>query len=81
MWHGLQTITNYKGKSRRDLPSDVSLQDELNAFYACVEAGNTESYIRAPAVPNDYVILLSIENVSKTLSWKLPPGTPEVDLK
>ena len=34
MWQGLQTITNYKGKHSCELPSDSSLQDELNHFYA-----------------------------------------------
>jgi hypothetical protein len=33
-WEGLKTITDYKGKPRRELPSDTSLPDELNAFYA-----------------------------------------------
>ena len=27
MWQGLKTITDYKGKPRRELPSDVSLPD------------------------------------------------------
>ena len=30
MWQGLQTITDYKGKHSRKLPSDKSLPDELN---------------------------------------------------
>jgi hypothetical protein len=66
MWQGLQTITDYKGKPSRELPSDVSLPDELNAFYARFEASNTESCMRAPAVPDDCVITLSISDVSKT---------------
>jgi hypothetical protein len=33
MWQGLQTITGYKGKPSRELPSDASLPDKLNAFY------------------------------------------------
>ncbi|XP_071229452.1 uncharacterized protein [Salvelinus alpinus] len=37
MWQGLQTITNYKGKPSRELPTDTSLLDKLNAFYACFE--------------------------------------------
>ena len=37
-----KTITDYKGKPRRELPSDASLPDELNAFYARFEASNTE---------------------------------------
>jgi hypothetical protein len=34
MWQGLQTITDYKGKPSRELPNEVSLPGELNAFYA-----------------------------------------------
>ena len=41
MWQDLQTITEYKGKLSRELPSDTSLPDELNNFYARFEADNT----------------------------------------
>ena len=34
MWQGFKTFTDYKGKPSRELPSDASLSDELNAFYA-----------------------------------------------
>jgi hypothetical protein len=53
MWQGLQT-------------SDTSLPDKLNYFYARFEANNTETCMRAPAVPEDCVITLSAANVSKT---------------
>ena len=33
MWQGLKTITDYKGKPRRELLSDASLPDKLNAFF------------------------------------------------
>jgi hypothetical protein len=66
MWQGLQTITDYKGKPRRELPSDESLPDELNAIYACFEASNTEACIRALVFPDDCVITLSVADVSKT---------------
>ena len=32
MWQGLQTITDYKGKPRRERPSDVNLPDGLMPF-------------------------------------------------
>ena len=63
MWQGLQTITNYKGKPSHEVPSDASLPDELNAFYARFEASNTEPCMRAIAVPDDCVISLSVANV------------------
>ena len=64
MWLGLQTITDYKEKHRRELPSDTSLPDELNYFYARLEAINTEICMRAPAVPDNCVITLSTADVS-----------------
>ena len=55
MWQGLQTITDYNGKHSRELHSDTSLPDELNYFYARFKANNTETCMRAPAVPEDCV--------------------------
>ena len=56
MWQGWQSITVYKGKHSRELPSDTSLPDKLNDFYARFEASNTEACMRASAVPDDCVI-------------------------
>ena len=56
LWQGLQTFTDYKGKPSRELPSDASLPDGLNAFCARFEASNTETCMRAPALPDDCVI-------------------------
>ena len=66
MCQGLQTITDYKGKHSRELPSDKSLPDKLNYFYNRFEANNTETCLRAPAVPEDSVITLSTADMSKT---------------
>ena len=65
-WQGLQTITDYKGKHSRELPSDTSLPEELNNFYARFEASNAEACMRASAVPDDCAITFSIADVSKT---------------
>ena len=62
----MKNITDYKRKHSRELPSDTGLPDELNYFYARFEAGNTETWMRASAVPDDYVIKLSAADVSKT---------------
>ena len=66
MWQGLQTITGYKGKHSRKLPSDTSLPDELNHFYALFDASNTEACMRASAVQDNCVITLFVADVSKT---------------
>jgi hypothetical protein len=63
MWQGLQTITDYKGKHGHELPSDTSLQDVLNYFYAHFEASNTKACMRASAVLDDCVIMLSVADV------------------
>ena len=66
MWQCLQTITDYKGKHSQELPSDTSLADKLNYFYAHFEASNTETCMSASAVPDDCVITLSAAVVSNT---------------
>ena len=83
MWQGLKAITDYKGKHRRELPSDVSLPDELNAFHARFESSNTEACLRAPAVLDDCVKTLSVADVSKTFKYKAvgPDGLPGRVLK
>jgi hypothetical protein len=53
-------------KPRRELHSDASLPDELNAFYAHFKASNTEPYMRTSAVPDNSVITLSVDDLSKT---------------
>ena len=68
----LQTITDYKEKRSRELPSDASRPDELNAFYVHVEASNTEPFIRAPAFPDDCVITLSVADVRPHINTIIP---------
>jgi hypothetical protein len=66
MWQGLQTIMDYKGKQSRVLPSDTSLPDNINYFYACFKASNTKACMRAQDVPDNCVITLFVVDVSKT---------------
>ena len=53
-------------KHSLELPSDTSLPDVLNHFYARFEESNTEACMRASAVLDDCVITLSVADVSKT---------------
>ena len=69
----MKTITDYKRKPSRELPSDASLPDELNAFYAHFEASNTEACMTAPAVLNNCVIARSVADVSKTFKQVIIP--------
>ena len=65
---GLANYYRLQRDASHELPSDTNLPDELNYFYARFEASNTEICMRAPAVPEDYVITLSVADVSKTRS-------------
>ena len=78
MWQGLKIIKDYKGKPRRELPSDTSLPDELNYFYARFKASNTDTCMRVPAVLGDSVITLSVAEVNKIIKQdpRLPGGLP-----
>ena len=74
MWQGLQTITDYKGKHSRELPSDTGLPDKLNNFYARFKASNTETCMRAPAVPDHCVIMLSAVRPLNKSTFTRPQG-------
>ena len=58
--HRLWSSSTTKGSTATRWPG------ELNCFYFCFEASNTEACIRASAVLEDCVIMLSIADVSKT---------------
>ena len=62
----MHTITEYKWKHSREQPSDTRLTVELNYFYACFEASNTDTCMRASAVLDDCVVMFSIADVRKT---------------
>ena len=63
MWQGLQTITDYKGKTRHVVDTDVLLPDKLNTFFARFEY-NTVPPTR-PA-PKDCGLSFSSVDVSKS---------------
>ena len=65
----MQTITDYKGKHSRELPSDTSLPDELIYFYACFEASNTEACMRASAVLDDFVPTVTVPTYPNQKPW------------
>ena len=72
-----------KGKHSRELPSDTSLPDKLNNFYARFKASNTEICMRASAVPDDCVITLSAANRFNQEGFPIPHkvGQLLVDIK
>jgi hypothetical protein len=56
MWQGLQSIMDYKGKPRHDLPNDASLSDQLNTFYTRFDNNNIVPGMRAVTDTDDWVI-------------------------
>ena len=76
MSQDLQTIMDYTGKHSRELPSDTSLPDELNAFYDHFKVSNTEACMRAPDVPEDCVIMLSVVDGNTLPFPTWTKGTP-----
>ena len=71
MWQGLQTITDYKGKSSCVVPTKASLPEELNIFYARFEADNTESSrkTRCSRRPGAFALRGWREKLSKEHPW------------
>ena len=65
MWHGLQIITDYKGKPIHVADTDILPPDKLNTFFVRFEA-NTVPLTR-PA-PKDCGLSLFVANVSKTFN-------------
>ena len=82
LWQGLQDITPYKAITNSMNSSDVSLPDELNAFYARNERENTPTAVKLPAAPDEPVnsarLLLRTVNTRKA---KGPDGIPSKALK
>ena len=62
MWQACKLLQTTKGSTAESW----SLPDELNYFCASFEASNTETCRRASAVLADFVITLSVVDVSKT---------------
>lgn len=68
MWQGLTHITDFKGRTFAN--SSSSLSDELNLFYACFEALNTEPWTTMEVTPDEVgqVLTLNPTQVYKSLS-------------
>ena len=62
IWHGLQTIRDYKGRTSHVADSNVLLPDKLNTFASFED--NTVPRMRI--APKDCGLLFSVANLSKT---------------
>ena len=67
MWQGLQTITDYKGKTRQVADTDVLLPDKLNTFFTHFEDNKVQ--LTRPATKD---CGLSFSDVSKTFKHVNP---------
>jgi hypothetical protein len=62
MCQGLQTITDYKGKTSYIVDTDVLLPDKLNTFFACFEDNTVP---QTQPAPKDCGLSFPMANVSK----------------
>ena len=69
MWQGLQTITDYKGKTNHVADTNALLPDKINTFFVCFE-DNTVPLAR-PAT-KDSGLSFSMADVSKTFKHVNP---------
>ncbi len=67
LWQGIQTITNYKPPPQT-CDSTISLLNELNAFFARVEAQNSTTAQKTPPPPGNQVMTLSPDSMRRSLS-------------
>ena len=75
MWHGLQTITDYKGKTSHATETDVTLSDKLHPF------DRFENNTVAPTCPTtkDCGLPFSVTDVSKTFKRVNPRRAAGLD--
>ena len=78
MWKGIKSITDYNRK-RAECPSDPSLPDALNIFYARFEASNTSTIARFKISPDDSPLSITSAEVRKTLQKITPQKAVGLD--
>lgn len=59
IWQGLETITDFKGKTSCTANTDASLQGELNTFYARLQVINTDP----PTTEEDSELSISVADL------------------
>uniref|UniRef100_A0A9J7Z4K7 Reverse transcriptase domain-containing protein n=1 Tax=Cyprinus carpio carpio TaxID=630221 RepID=A0A9J7Z4K7_CYPCA len=67
LWQGIQTITDYKPPPRT-CDSNISLLNELNAFFARFEEQNSTTAQKTPPPPGDQVMTLTSDSVRRSFS-------------
>ncbi len=70
MWQGINNITGFKGNKPATVNIAGSLPDELNTFYARLEADNTAHTESAPMAAAEEVSPLSLSVADVTRSFK-----------
>ncbi len=71
MWQGINNITDFKGNKPATVNIAASLPDELNHFYAHLEAHNTAYTESAPAAVAEEAsaISISVTDVTRSFRW------------
>ncbi|KAK2910709.1 hypothetical protein Q8A73_008424 [Channa argus] len=67
LWQGIQTITDYR-PPLRTCDSNISLLNEVNAFFARFEKPNCSTAQKTPPPPCDQVLMLTPDSVRRSFS-------------
>ncbi len=68
LWHGIQTITDYKPQPQTCDSTIIPLLNKLNAFFARFEAQNSTTAQNTPPPPGGQMMTLSPDSVRRSLS-------------
>ncbi|KAK2883355.1 hypothetical protein Q8A73_022288 [Channa argus] len=67
LWQGIQTITDYRPPPQT-CKSNISLLNEVNAFFAWFEKQNSSTAQKTPPPPGDQVLTLTPDSVRRSFS-------------
>ncbi|KAK2908186.1 hypothetical protein Q8A73_009259 [Channa argus] len=67
LWQGIQTITDYRPPPRT-CDSNISLLNEVNAFFTRFEKQNISTAQKTPPPPSDQVLMLTPDSVRRYFS-------------
>jgi len=67
VWHGLQSITNYRGSIPITTSSDTSLAEELNNIFSCFGAKSPDTAELSPQSTSNTSLILQEHQVRQGL--------------
>ncbi|KAM9828196.1 uncharacterized protein ACBT44_021217 [Syngnathus typhle] len=67
LWQGILIITDYK-PAPQSCEGDIRLLNDLNRFFACLDAQNSTCPLKAPPPPHEQPLCLSADSVRRALA-------------